>query len=96
MANITDPRTPKPQAQKAKGTVTVRSVGPVPQTDIRKAPARMTRQDLSRASAIYGAAASVFGVLTIFMMIKGMWITSLIMIVPTFCLAGFAWYYMKA
>lgn len=95
MANITDPRNNKP-AQKAKGTISVRAVGPVPQTDIRKAPPRMTRQDLSRASAIYGAAASVFGVLTVFMLFKGMWVTGLIMIVPTFCLGGFAWYYLKA
>jgi hypothetical protein len=76
-------------------TVSVRSVGPIQQRDIRKPILQASRQDLSRAAAIYGAASSVFAVLTVFMFFKGMWVTGLIMIVPTFCLAGFSWYYMK-
>jgi len=50
---------------------------------------------LPRAVAIYGAASAIFAVLTIFYLVRGPWWTGVIMILPTLCLAGYAWYYLK-
>ncbi len=82
----------KPAAPKAK-TVSVYSVGPL----ARPIPTPV-QQDaaLPRAAAIYGAAAAVFAVLTVFYLIKGIWFTGLVMILPTLCLGGFAYYNMKS
>lgn len=96
MGNMMDNfRGKPPQNPQSRNTVSVRSVGPVPSRNIRQPVVPPSNETLSRAAAIYGAAAAVFAVLTVFMFIQGMWFTGLIMIVPTFCLGGFSWYYMK-
>jgi hypothetical protein len=83
------------KAPDSKNTVSVYSVGPIAKPmGQQRAPLQDSR--LPRAVAIYGAAAAVFAVLTIFYFIQGMWFTGLILIVPTFCLGGFSWYYLKA
>lgn len=82
-------------APRKSNTVSVYSVGPVPGRNIRQPVVKPSSEELTRASAIYAAGAAIFAVLTVFMFIQGMWFTGIIMIVPTFCLGGFSWYYMK-
>ncbi|HVY13216.1 MAG TPA: hypothetical protein VHB73_06600 [Alphaproteobacteria bacterium] len=94
------PRPPAkgPQLPQKKGkpnAVSVYSVGPIAKPVMQK-PGAPQNVPLPRAVAVYGAAAAVFAVLTIFYFIRGQWWTGLIMILPTFCLAGFTWYYLKA
>jgi hypothetical protein len=75
-----------------RNQISVSSVGPIARHIQQPATGQSA---LPRAAAIYGAAAAVFAVLTIFMLFKGQWVTGLIMIVPTFCLGGFAYLNMK-
>jgi hypothetical protein len=94
MSNMLDKFRGKPsaQAQKGKNTISVYSMGPLASPVQRPA---MPESTLPRAAAIYGAAAAVFAVLTVFYLIKGLWFTGLVMIVPTLCLGGFAYFYIK-
>jgi hypothetical protein len=84
-----------PKGQAPKQSVSVYSVGPIGKPN---PPARgpAPNAQLPRAVAVYAAGCAIFTVLTLFYFIKGMWFTGLILIVPTFCLGGFAWYYLKA
>ncbi len=82
------------QPQQPRG-VSVYSAGPIGRPGTRPNIQQATPEQLSRAAAIYGMGAAIFAVLTVYIFIQGMWFTGLIMIVPTFCLAGFCWYYMK-
>jgi hypothetical protein len=77
-----------------KNTVSVYSVGPIAKPAMQRNAVGDSK--LPRAVAIYAAAAAVFAVLTVFYFIQGMWFTGLILVVPTFCLGGFSWYYLKA
>ena len=94
MANMLDLFKGKPtnSQNKPKAAVSVYSVGPIARP-IQQPAAQDS--SLPRAAAIYGAAAAVFAVLTVFYLIKGIWFTGLVMIVPTLCLAGFAYYNLK-
>lgn len=78
--------------EKAKGSISVYSVGPIARP-IPQQPAQDSA--LPRAAAVYGAASAIFAVLTVFYLIKGIWFTGIVLIVPTFCLGGFAYHYMK-
>lgn len=93
MANFLDKFKGKPP-EKPKGTMAVYSFGLVGKPLERQAPPPETQ--LPRAAAIYGAAAAIFAVLTVFYLIKGIWFTGLVMIVPTLCLGGFAYHNMKS
>jgi uncharacterized membrane-anchored protein len=76
-----------------RNQITVSSVGPISrplQNTTSQNPA-----SLSTVSMIYAAAAAVLGVIAIYYLFKGQWITGLIMIVPTGCLGGFAYFTMK-
>lgn len=79
---------------KRPNTVSVYSVGPLAKP-LGQKPGLQQNSQLPRAVAVYGVAAAVFGVITLYYLFSGMWLTGLIMIVPTFCLSGFAWYYLK-
>jgi hypothetical protein len=92
MGNIMDKFRGKPSSTKAKNTLSVYSVGPLARP-IQQQP--QSESALPRAAAIYGAASAIFAVLTVFYLIKGIWITGAIMILPTACLGGFAYHYMK-
>ena len=95
MPNFLDLLRPKKEAPKKPGgkTLTAYSAGGAVTRPIREALSK--RGPLPRAAAIYGGAAAVFAVITVFYLFRGQWITGLIMILPTACLAGFAWQYMK-
>lgn len=96
MGNKIDLFRGKPSADKptGKNVVSVFSVGPIA-TPLNMKPAAPADGGLPRAAAIYAGAATVFAVIAVYYLFTGSWITGLIMIVPTGCLAGFAWYYMK-
>ncbi len=93
MGNMLDMFKGKPSAsaQKPK-TISVYSVGPLARP-IQQQP--QPESALPRAAAIYGAACAIFAVLTVFYLIKGIWFTGIVMILPTICLGGFAYYNMK-
>ncbi len=94
MGNMLDMFKGKPtNSAKPKNTLSVYSVGPLAKP-IQSTP--QADSSLPRAAAIYGAAAAVFAVLTVFYLIKGIWFTGIIMILPTICLGGFAYYNMKS
>lgn len=78
---------------KGKNLVSVFSVGPIATPLYPSASGKQGK--LPHAAAIYGGAAAVFAVVAIYYLFTGAWVTGLIMIVPTFCLAGFAWYYVR-
>ncbi len=79
-----------------KNSVSVYSVGPLAKsTGYQKPPPGDGNVPLPRAVAVYGAAAAGFGVLAVYYLFSKMWFTGLILLIPTFCLAGFAWYYLK-
>lgn len=93
MANMMDRFKAKPSAPvKGKNTLSVYSMGPLGKPIQASA---QSESALPRAAAIYGAASAIFAVLTVFYLIKGIWFTGLIMILPTICLGGFAYYNMK-
>lgn len=94
MANLLDLFRPREGAKKPGAkTVTVFTTGSLTNPSMREALSR--KGPLPRAAAIYGAAAAIFVVITVFYLFRGQWVTGLIMILPTACLAGFAWQYMK-
>lgn len=92
MRNMLDLFKGKPFSPAPKKTISVYTAGPLARPIQRPAQSDTA---LPRAAAIYGAAAAVFAVLTVFYLIKGIWFTGLVMILPTICLGGFAYYYMK-
>ncbi|NDE89702.1 MAG: hypothetical protein EB059_00965 [Alphaproteobacteria bacterium] len=92
MSNFLDKFKGRPAAP-AKSALSVYSVGPIARPLPQRSPA--ANAALPRAAAIYGAAAAVFAVLTVFYLIKGIWFTGLVMIIPTICLGGFAYYNLK-
>ncbi len=94
MGNMLDLFKGKPSASapKPKSGISVYTSGPLAQP-IQRPTAPESR--LPRAAAIYGAAAAIFAVLTVFYLIKGIWFTGIVMILPTLCLGGFAYYNMK-
>mgnify|MGYP003385630160 CR=1 FL=1 len=92
MANMMDRFKGKPSTPKSKNTLSVYSAGPLGRP-IQQTP--QSESALPRAAAIYGAAAAVFAVLTVFYLIKGIWFTGIVMILPTICLGGFAYYNLK-
>jgi hypothetical protein len=76
--------------------VKVQSTGSIQRPpQMQRAAAPQKPVPLPRAVAIYGAASAVFAVMTIFTLFSGRIITGVIMILPTLCLAGYAWYYLK-
>jgi hypothetical protein len=83
----------KSSKDRLKNSIAVFTSGPVIKPAAR--PQLSQKGPLPRAAAIYGAAAAIFAVITIFYLFKGQWVTGLIMILPTFCLGGFAWHYMR-
>lgn len=83
---------PSASAQKPKSGIAVYTSGPLAKPVERPTTPEST---LPRAAAIYGAAAAIFAVLTVFYLIKGIWFTGLVMILPTLCLGGFAYYNLK-
>lgn len=95
MSNMLDlfrGKTSQQQGGRPRNTIAVTSTGSL----ARPLPKMAAQQShLPRAAAIYGGAAAAFAVLTLFYLIKGQWFTGLVLIVPTCCLAGFAYYYMK-
>lgn len=95
MGNMLDQFRGKPtQGARPRNTISVTSAGPITRP-LSQNSATPQQARLPRAAAIYGGAAAVFAVICIFYLIKGNWFTGLVLIVPTFCLAGFAYYYMK-
>lgn len=79
-----------------KNSVSVYSVGPISRAwSSQQQGAAPQNVPLPRAVAVYGAAAAGFGVLAIYYLFGKMWFTGLVLLIPTFCLAGFAWYYLK-
>ena len=95
MANFLDPFRGNASGE-TKKNLSVRAVGPIAQPNLRKPQPAPSPSQLNRAAAIYGAAASVFGVLTIYMFTQGMWVTGLIMVVTTAALAGYSWYFFRS
>jgi hypothetical protein len=95
MTNMMDKFRGKPtvNALTKKSAMSVYSVGPIAQPLARAA---QPDNGLPRAAMVYGAAAAIFAVLTVFMLFKGQWFTGIVMIVPTCCLGGFAYFNMKA
>lgn len=77
---------------KPKGAVSVYSVGPIARP-IQQEP--QPDNALPHAAAIYGAASAIFAVITVFYLLKGIWFTGIVLIIPTFCLGGFAYHYLK-
>lgn len=93
MGNMMDKFKGKPSsAARPKNTLSVYSMGPLGKPIQTPTGPEST---LPRAAAIYGAAAAIFAVLTVFYLIKGIWFTGLVMILPTICLGGFAYYNLK-
>jgi hypothetical protein len=50
---------------------------------------------LPNASIIYGAAAAALLVLCLYFLFTGMWLTGILLLLPTGCLLGFALHFMN-
>lgn len=91
MANWLDKTPPSP----AKGKQAF-----LPSLDLRRiVPAafqpKQGQADLPNASLIYGVAAAVLFVISLFFLFSGSWLTGLLLWLPAGCLLGFALHFLR-